>query len=134
MLKLLEDTFVSQKKGICSFFLIRPVRRKLPLSSSKHFLKIYFFPRIERGLWTEKMTKIKLARVLVTNSIIFATFTFLIFVLLCHNLDSSTLKCEGSLTYLITFSLKCIECRSNCMKDKTLPYPVFNYFTHHMSN
>ena len=32
------------------------------------------------------------------NSTIFATFTFLVSVLLCHNLDSSMLKSEGSLT------------------------------------
>ena len=32
------------------------------------------------------------------NSTIFATFTFLVSVLLCHNLHSSMMKCEGSLT------------------------------------
>ena len=32
------------------------------------------------------------------NSIIFATFTFLIYVLLWNNFASSMLKCEGSLT------------------------------------
>ena len=31
------------------------------------------------------------------NTTIFATFTFLVSVLLCHNLASSILKCEGSL-------------------------------------
>ena len=34
----------------------------------------------------------------LTNSTIFATFAFLEFVSLCHNLNSSMLKCEGSLT------------------------------------
>ena len=49
----------------------------------------------------EKMAKIKLARVLVTsliNSTIFQNFTSLVSVLLCHNLDSSMLKCEVYLT------------------------------------
>ena len=32
------------------------------------------------------------------NSIIFATFTFFVYFLLWNNLDSSTLKYEGSLT------------------------------------
>ena len=32
------------------------------------------------------------------NSTIFGTLTFLGYVLLCHNLASSMLKCEGSLS------------------------------------
>ena len=32
------------------------------------------------------------------NSTIFATFTFFVYFLLWNNLDSSTLKCEDSLT------------------------------------
>ena len=35
------------------------------------------------------------------NSTIFATFTFFFPALLCHNLDSSMLKSEGSLSYLL---------------------------------
>ena len=50
------------------------------------------------------------------NSIIFATFTFFVYFLLWNNLDSSTLKYEGSLTLLIKFSLKSRMCRSNYMK------------------
>ena len=49
-----------------------------------------------------ELTKIqKLAMVLVTgfiNSTIFATSSFWVYVLLCNNLASSMLKCEGSLT------------------------------------
>ena len=40
-----------------------------------------------RGYW---------AQVLI-NSTTFATFTLLVYVLLCHNLASSMLKCEGPL-------------------------------------
>ena len=41
-----------------------------------------------RGYWSQ----------VLINSIIFATFTLLVPVLLCRNSDSSMLKCEGSLT------------------------------------
>ena len=44
----------------------------------------------------QKLTKVSV-QVLI-NSTIFAAFTFLVYVLLCNNLASSMLKCEGSLT------------------------------------
>ena len=71
------------------------------------------------------MTKTKAGRVLVTSFdkfAIFTTLTFLVSVLLCHNLDLHILKCEVSLTQIITLALKSIMCRSNYMKDTTLPY------------
>ena len=51
----------------------------------------------------KKMTKIKLVRVLATSFVkshLLCTYHFLVSVLLCHNLDSNMLKCEGSLTQL----------------------------------
>ena len=49
------------------------------------------------------------------------------FCFLCHNLVSSMLKYEASLTQLILkkFSLKSILYRNNYMKDQTLLYPIF---------
>ena len=70
----------------------------------------------------------KLTKVSVTNFDKFhrlSTFTFLVYVLLCINLASSMMKCEGSLTYLIKFSLKSMMCRNNYLKYTTLPYPFF---------
>ena len=52
------------------------------------------------------------------NSTIFVTFALLISVLLCHNLNSSMLKCKGIYN---KFSRKSIVCRNNYIKDKTLP-------------
>ena len=46
----------------------------------------------------KKLLKLNLrgyCRQVLINSAISATFTFLVFVLLCHNLASSMLKCEG---------------------------------------
>ena len=70
-----------------------PETRKLPISPSQSFLRIP-----QRA---EKMTKIKLARILVTSfdkSHIFALFTILVSILLCHNFDSIMLKFEVALT------------------------------------
>ena len=84
------------------FIITTPDRRKLPISPKQRFLKICFSPsREEEDYRAENMTKIKLARVLVTSFDIFhhfTTFTFLVSVFLCHNLDSNMLKREGSLT------------------------------------
>ena len=56
-----------QKNWIFSFLLIPPSRRKLPISPELYFLKI--FPPAERGEdhGAEKITKIKLARILVIS-------------------------------------------------------------------
>ena len=52
-------------------------------------MKLKKLPKVNlRGYWSQ----------VLINSTIFATFTFLVYVLLCNNLASSMLKCEGSLT------------------------------------
>ena len=75
---------------------------KLPISPKQRFLKICFSPSREGEDYRAKnMTKIKLARVLVKSFDKFHHLEpshFLDSVLLCHNLDSSILKCEGCLT------------------------------------
>ena len=85
-------------------------RRKLPIPLKQRFLKIYF-PQQKGGgeggesggnyEKTERMTKIKLVRYWsqgLVNFTNFTFFTFLVINLLYHNLYSSMLKCEGSLT------------------------------------
>ena len=99
------------------------------------------FSTAERGVglwsWIMEIPKLNLrgywSHVLI-NSNIFATFRFLVPILFCNNLTLRMLKCVGSLTKLITFSLKSIVCSNNYMKYTTLSYPIFNHFTHHMPN
>ena len=83
-----------------------PGRKKLPISSNQGFPKICFSPsRKGEDYGAEKMTKVKLVRVLVTS---FDKFHHLCnlhifglcFVLL-HNLDSSILKNEDSLIFFL---------------------------------
>ena len=134
VLKLLEDTFVTQKIGSVHFSLCLkqkspPGRGELSISSKQRFLKI-FFPLAEtgEGYGDDKMTKIKLARILVKGFNKFNhvyNISIFSFCYVVHNLDSSMLKCEDSFTELITFSQKSIVCTKNYMKYKTLPYPVF---------
>ena len=136
---------IPQSKTLPQVIIITPPpprRREISIPPEQHFLEIYFFPS-RKGGWGEagvgrwgrmrimelkKLSKLILwgywSQVLI-NPTIFETFTVLISVLLCHNLASSMLKCEASLTYLIRFSLKSIVCRNNCMKYKTFPYPFF---------
>ena len=86
------------------FYNYPPGRWELPIAPEQRFLKI-FCPEQKRG-WgdygVEKITKLNKgqgywSQVLI-NFTIFATFTFLFYILLCYNLASSMLKCEGSLT------------------------------------
>ena len=64
-------------------------------------------------------------------STIFATFTFFVSILLYHNLDSSMLKCEGSLT----FSRKSIQCEDiYTWKIKSCSILFFNHLICHMAN
>ena len=88
---------------LSSRFLSSPlqVEGNYPLSLNNVFWKS-IFPQQKGGRIIEptKWPKLNLRghwwQVLI-NSIFFSTFTILISVLLWHNLDSSFLKCEGSL-------------------------------------
>ena len=124
VLRLLTNTFVSQKIESVHFYScpqgkisprilsLSSRQKNITHSSRTAFSKDIFFSAERgeggggRGWWSWKNTKIKPTRVLsqvLINSTIFVTFTFLIYVLLCHNLlneiiISNMLKCEGSLT------------------------------------
>ena len=94
------------KNWICSFLLMPPIKT-LPQAdtySSRTALSEDTFSLAERArgedYGVKKITKLKPMRVLVRSFYkftIFATFTFSVYVLLCHNLASSMLKCEGPL-------------------------------------
>ena len=110
-------TFVSQKIESVHFYSCLQAKfsprfslliagTKLPIPPKQHFLKIYFFPSRKGEGWgedngVENLPKLNLrgywSQVLISSTI-FATFTLLASVLLCHNLASSMLKCEGSST------------------------------------
>ena len=102
VLRLLANTFVSQKSESVHFYPCLQVklsrrfyhyplgRRKLPTPPGQRFLKIYFFPSRKGGedYGVEKVIKIKPTRNwshILINSTIFATFTYLVTVLFCHN-------------------------------------------------
>ena len=82
-----------------------PGKKEIAHSSRTAFSK-NIFSWAERGgrvlrriMELKKIPKFTRALVKVLkNPTIFATFTFLVYVLLCNNLASSMLKCEGSLT------------------------------------
>ena len=111
-LRLLESTFVSQKIG---FLLMLPSKTFpqvliITTQAEGNFLfppKIYPplppYPQESGGRIMEltKWPKLNLqeywSQVLI-NSTSFATFTYLI-CFLCHNLDSSMLKCEGKMNF-----------------------------------
>ena len=115
--KITANTFVSQKIESVHFHLCLQAKLSLgflSLSSRQTgiahfsrtaFLKI-FFPERKRGgeggeriMELKKIPKLTKARSQVLiNFTIFATFTFLVYVLLCNNLASSMLKCKVSLT------------------------------------
>ena len=75
-----EPTHFSTKNGFENLF--SPAERG-------RIMELKRWPKLNlRGYWSQ----------VLINSIIFATFALLVPVLLCHNSDSSMLKCEGSLT------------------------------------
>ena len=123
-LNLFNFTHVPKQKSLSCFYHYPPGRRELPILPKQHFLKIFFPEQKEGGRIMELKKLPKLKKILsfdngsqvLINSIIFATFTFFVYFLLWNNLDSSTLKYEGSLILLIKFSLKSRMCRSNYMK------------------
>ena len=114
-LRLLVNTFVIQKiesvhfyscppsKTLPQVFIITPRQKEITYYFQTAFSEDIFFPSRKGGedYGIKKLPKLNLegywSHVLI-NSTIFATFTFLVFVLLCHNLASSMLKCEVPLT------------------------------------
>ena len=83
------------------FIITTPDRRKLPISPPKKFLKVYFSPaQRERTMELKIWPKLNFQGYWSQFWYIppFPTFIFLVSVLLCHNLDSSMVKCEGCLT------------------------------------
>ena len=106
--KITANTFVSQKIKSVHFYSCSQAKLSpgfLSLSSRQtgivHSSGAAFFedtfPEEKRGERIMELKKMYRWQVLI-NSTIFATFTFLVYVLLCDNLASSMLKCEGSLT------------------------------------
>ena len=100
---------ICEPKNWISSFLPIPPSQTLPQAEGNYpfhptsisWESIFSPSRKGGGLWSWKMTKLKLVKVLATSFDKFqhlATFTFLISVFLCHNLDSVMLKGEGCLT------------------------------------
>ena len=100
---------IYEPKNWISSFLPIPPSQTLPQAEGNYpfhptsilWESIFSPSRKGGGLWSWKMTKLKLVKVLATSFDKFqhlATFTFLISVFLCHNLDSVMLKGEGYLT------------------------------------
>ena len=127
VLRLLANTFVSQKIESVHFYLctqakisprflsLPPRQKEIIHSAWTAFSEDLFFSQQKgEGEIMEMKKLLKLnprgywSQILI-NCTIFATFTFLVNVLLYHNLPSSMLKCEGPLTELIKFSLKSIH-------------------------
>ena len=74
----------------------------------RRIMELKKLPKLNlKGYWSQ----------VLINSTSFATITFLVSVLMYHNLDSSMLKCEGSLIFTKRYSVQ--EYKS--MKGKTLP-------------
>ena len=112
LLRLLANTFVGEKLNLFIFTQAPkqnspPGFYHYPFLPNSNFWRFIFSP-VERGggmggkiMESRKLPKLNLqwywSQVLI-NSTIFATFTFLVSALFCHNLASSILKCEGSLT------------------------------------
>ena len=114
-LRLLVNTFVSQKIESVHFypspqaklstrnFIIIPRQKKITHSSRTAFSKDLFFPLQKGGRRIMELKKLPRlnppgywSQVLINY--IVATFAFSVSVLLCQNLASRILKCEGFLT------------------------------------
>ena len=121
-----------------------PLSKTLPQAEVKisHFLQAefsenLFFTHQKGGRMMEltKWQKLNLQGYwlyVLINSTIFAILTFLVSVLLCHNIRCKHVEVWR---FFNIFPKKyAVVCRNNYMKDKTLPYTVFNHFIHHMPN
>ena len=117
VVRLMANTFVSQKTesvqsphAKCSprFLLLPPRQKEITYSSWTVFSEDLFFPQQKwgDGVFGGRITELKKLPKLhlrgywsqVLKNSTFSTLTFLFSVLLCPNLASSMLKCEGSLT------------------------------------
>ena len=115
--KITGKCFCESKNWICSFLPMSPSKtlpqvfahvpkqntpplpqgRKLPIPPPKQRF-LYFSSAEREDYGAEKMNMQWYWSQVLINSTIFATTAFLVSVMLCHNLDWSMLKCEGSLT------------------------------------
>ena len=110
VLRLLEDMSLSK--------ILPPAEGNYPFPPKRVSENLFFTQQKGGGLWSWKMTKVKLGRVLVTSfdkSHHQCNFTFFVSVLLYHNLDSS---CAEKITW----------------KIKPIPTLFFNHIIHHMPN
>ena len=101
VVRLLENTLKSQRNESVHFYLGLRAKVYSRFLSYNCFWKSIILGRKGKDYGAEKMTKIKLVKVLVTSFDefhIFPTFTYLVPVLFCQNLDSSILKCWNYLT------------------------------------
>ena len=114
VLRLLPIRLWVKKNSPLCFYYYPPSWRELHIPPRQHFWRYFFLSRKRggRGLLPKNCQNHKF----LINSTIFATFTVLVYVLLCINLASSMLRCEGSLTKLIKFSVKRRMCRNNYLK------------------
>ena len=118
-IKVTGKYICESKNWICSFLLMYPSKtfpQVLLISPQaegnyKFLLNSVLWKSISsqaevegRIMEQKKRSKLNLrgycSQVLISYTI-FATFTLLVFVLLCYNLDSSMLKCEGSKKYSV---------------------------------
>ena len=90
-----------KQKSPPGFYRYPPGRRELPIPPKQRFLKTFFSE--EKGgrgwsSWKNYQNQQRYRSQVLINSTIFAIITFLVYALLCNNLASSVLKCDGSLT------------------------------------
>ena len=101
VLRLLEINLWAKKLNLFIFAHF-PKQKEITHFTWTAFSENLFFPqqKTERIMKLKKWPKLNLrgywSQVLITSTI-FAVLTFLVAVLFCHNLDSSILKCEGSI-------------------------------------
>ena len=88
-----------QEKLSPGFIIILQTDGNCPFLLNSIFWRYFFFRRKGgQNYGFDKITQKRYQSQALINSTIFANFTVLVYVLLCNNLASSMLKCEGSLT------------------------------------
>ena len=99
-LNLFNFTHAAKQNSAPGFDHYPPGRRELSIPPEQHFLKIFFLSiKTGRELfsWQNYQNWQGYWSQVLINSTISATFTFLVYVLLCNNLAANMLKCECSL-------------------------------------